>query len=536
MTEKWSADDYAVIKERIMPTAVLAEEYIENSERTLCDYEPCVTFRHDGFTKFEKAGSWILLDFGKEMCGGIRLIVRAVKDGGAKFRITFGESASEACTDIGVKGSMSAHSPRDFIADVCAMSDVTYGQTGFRFVRIELLEDKEALVQNIYAINTLPYFADEAVIKTSDEALNKIIATAAYTIKLNCQNGYIWDGIKRDRLVWSGDLHQEILTSLYLFGDNKNVTNSLSFLRKDTDPEMWINEIPSYSAWWVISFCDYCRYSGNEEYFNQNRDFADAVMKRLDSCVTEDGEMKFDGFISMFFFLDWPTYETEDAITGTAMIIRLAAEKLLEFGENESCRKLLRKLECHLSVDSRYKQTRALQILTGRKESGDREFIEKGFAEGFSTFMAYYILKAYAEVGGEHALDIIKEYFGGMLSRGATTFWEDFHLEWLEGSGRIDRLPENGEYDIHGDYGDYCYKGFRHSLCHGWSSGVLSFIIENVFGINIGYGCKKIEIKPRLMGLSSFEIHLPLKNGALDVRYENGNLVYSAPEGVEIDI
>ena len=30
------------------------------------------------------------------------------------------------------------------------------------------------------------------------------------------------------------------------------------------------------------------------------------------------------------------------------------------------------------------------------------------------------------------AMDIIKKYWGGMLSLGATTFWEDFNLEWIE--------------------------------------------------------------------------------------------------------
>jgi hypothetical protein len=26
--------------------------------------------------------------------------------------------------------------------------------------------------------------------------------------------------------------------------------------------------------------------------------------------------------------------------------------------------------------------------------------------------------------------------------------------------------------------GAYCYKGFRHSFCHGWSVGVICFIKE----------------------------------------------------------
>ena len=67
-----------------------------------------------------------------------------------------------------------------------------------------------------------------------------------------------------------------------------------------------------------------------------------------------------------------------------------------------------------------------------------------------------------------------------MLSRGATTFWEDFDVAWLEGSGRIDEFPEKGQKDIHGDFGAFCHIGFRHSLCHGWASGVLAFIIEQM--------------------------------------------------------
>ena len=78
----------------------------------------------------------------------------------------------------------------------------------------------------------------------------------------------------------------------------------------------------------------------------------------------------------------------------------------------------------------------------------------------------------------ESALAMMKEYYGGMLSVGATTFWEDFDLEWLEGSGRLDEMPKEGVKDIHGDFGKFCYGSFRHSFCHGWSAGVVTFIEE----------------------------------------------------------
>ena len=97
-----------------------------------------------------------------------------------------------------------------------------------------------------------------------------------------------------------------------------------------------------------------------------------------------------------------------------------------------------------------------------------------------STFMSYYILSAIASFDKEKAVEIMKEYYGAMLSRGATSFWEDFNMDWLEGSGRIDKLPKKNQKDIHGDYGAFCYEGFRHSLCHGWSAGVIPFIKENL--------------------------------------------------------
>lgn len=67
---------------------------------------------------------------------------------------------------------------------------------------------------------------------------------------------------------------------------------------------------------------------------------------------------------------------------------------------------------------------------------------------------------------------------GAMLDWGATTFWEDFDLRWTKNACRIDQLPAPGQEDIHGDRGAHCYVGFRHSLCHGWSAGVLQFIKE----------------------------------------------------------
>ena len=292
MIEYWKNNDFCILKEKMMPIQIKDQNAIGNAEELLIEKEACISFSPDHCALFEQKGSFVVLDFDKELCGGIRIVARNA-EGIANFRITFGESLTETLSSIGEKNATNNHSPRDFQIEVPTLSDLTYGQTGFRFVRIELLSENPVTIRNIFVINTLPYFEKEAVIKTSDEQLNKIIETAAYTLKLNFQNGYIWDGIKRDRLVWCGDLHQEIVTSLYLFGDNKNIPNSLSFLRNETPGDQWINRIPTYSAWWVINLCDYCQMTGNMDYFEANFDYAEAVFNHLNDNVDGSGTMHF---------------------------------------------------------------------------------------------------------------------------------------------------------------------------------------------------------------------------------------------------
>ena len=127
-----------------------------------------------------------------------------------------------------------------------------------------------------------------------------------------------------------------------------------------------------------------------------------------------------------------------------------------------------------------------------------------------------------------------------MLDRGATTFWEDFDLAWLEGSGRIDELPTPGEKDLHGDHGAYSYTGFRHSLCHGWASGPTAWLSEFVLGVQpLEPGCARVRIAPQLGDLAWAEGSYPTPRGAIKVRHErtaDGSIrsQIDAPPGIEI--
>ena len=161
------------------------------------------------------------------------------------------------------------------------------------------------------------------------------------------------------------------------------------------------------------------------------------------------------------------------------MAAKAATELFGAFGKDtKKSQELLGRL-LKIKIDAKEgKQIFGLKYFATGLDDYDKKKLVEGGAYGMSTFMSYYILKAVASFDKDAAIAMMKEYYGAMLGMGATTFFEDFDMAWCENSAPITRLPKKNERDIHGDFGAYCYRGFRHSLCHGWSAGVIRFIIE----------------------------------------------------------
>ena len=80
-------------------------------------------------------------------------------------------------------------------------------------------------------------------------------------------------------------------------------------------------------------------------------------------------------------------------------------------------------------------------------------------------------------------------------------------------------MPDGDKKDIHGDFGRFCYKGYRHSLCHGWSSGVVAYMSENILGIN-KIGRDEYSVKPNMYGLNKLKGSYPTPYGEIIVKCE----------------
>ncbi len=474
------------MREYLLPTRVVASDKADYLDTLLIHKGLYATINYNvnewtQYAKLEGLGAFIVLDFGKEMHGGVRLITNWIYQTACKVRIRFGESLGEVNAELGEKNAQNAHSPRDFETVLLGYSDVTVGQTGFRFVRIDILEGgKYIYFKNIFCENNIYSRKPVYTYQGKDERIKEIFETAKRTVDLCSSNGYIWDGIKRDRLAWAGDLAPEVMALSAIYGRVSVVERTLDLVKKISPLPKYMNAIYTYSMWWIIILADHYKEFGCKNYIKKHLNYLVKLLDQMDGLVDGKGDLNRE----IRYIVDWPTKDSADELVGVRaiflMAMNAATELLTAFDlSTEKVLKIKRKILLQPIEPQEKKQVIALKYFaTGELTDAEYAKLIDGRAKGFSTFMSYYVLTAIASRDKALAIELMKEYYGAMLDRGATTFWEDFHMDWLEGSGRIDELDDTKE-DIHGDHGAHCYVGFRHSLCHGWSAGVAKFIKEN---------------------------------------------------------
>ena len=486
----------------------------------------------------------VLVDFGRELHGGVSFASGGPSGKDVKVRVRFGESVAEAMAELGERGACNDHAIRDGVIDLPWLGTREIGNTGFRFARVDLVSKGVLSLESIRAISLMRPMEMLGSFKSSDERLNQVWATAARTLHLCCQD-YIWDGIKRDRLVWMGDMHPEVSSLMAVFGQQDVLPRSLDYMRETTPAEKWMNTMPSYTLWWIRCQHDWYRYTGDLAYLKTQHAYIKAVFANLVKYIGPDNRCTMGGF------LDWPTQHNPKAVAAGMQALMLMTfengeELSVALGDAElaaQCKDGAARLRLYVPSPEGSKQVAALLALAclADAKAMNEQVLAKDGVQGVSTFYGYYMLEAMAKAGDvQRGINTVRDYWGGMLDMGATSFWEDFNVSWTNNAFRIDELPVAGKKDIHGDYGEFCYKGFRHSLCHGWSSGPAAWLIANVLGVQpAGVGCKTVRVKPFLGDLKWAEGSFPTPLGVIKVRHErqSDGTVKSeihAPEGVKI--
>ena len=487
----------------------------------------------------EGEASGTLYDFGRETFGYLK--VNGLK---GTVRVYYGESREEAldrdhCETLDVLTSDIRHQTSDIASKA------------FRFVYIE--KDGDATYTDVLMDYEYAPFDTQhsGSFRCSDDEINRIWDVAAYTMDLTTRE-FFMDGIKRDRWTWSGDAIQSYLMNYYLRFDTECVKRTIRQLRGKDPVTAHVNTIMDYTFYWFKSIHDYYEYTGDVAFVREMWPRMVTLMNYVESRLNNQGMA--EGQPDDWIFVDWVDFPMHKR--GTLCFEQILLMKAME--TMALCAKLVlpttpdgspsayrvkaeelrnkikqtfwsyeQKAYYHAIEDGTMnrqitKFPNMFAILYGlayeeeRREIMQSVMLNPDVPAITTPYMRFYELETLL-IDGRHeqVLKEIRDYWGGMLREGATSFWEKY-------------VPSESGTQHLAMYG----RPYGKSLCHAWGASPVYLLGKYYLGVRpTRPGYEEFEIRPSLGDLDWLEGDVPTPNGMIHVEMNRHEVKVLATEG-----
>ncbi len=504
----------------VLPKRIVASDNVDNPDWLLQKHSGQSTIWAGKGATFPP-GSSILLDFGFELHGSLQLVSVMTPHNPVRLRIRFGESVSETLGEPN-----NDHAMHDYSLSAANMGTTESGMTAFRFVRIDNIDSVSCSIREIRAVFLFLDCDYLGSFDSSDDLLNQIWFASARTVQL-CMQEYLWDAPKRDRLIWMGDIHPEVCAIAAAFGKLNVVERSLDLVRDETPFPRFMNGMISYTVSWGLAHWSWFRAFGDLDYLRQQHDYFKQFIDTFQNMFDKDP----DGF-AKWGFIDWCHPHDEKGILAGGFqaqcvwSFRKFAELFEALGDPvyaEKCLKFASGLAAVKGNPGSARSVLSHRVLAGMEDPvrANRDFFSVNPFADITPYQGFYLLHARAMAGDfDGALNVIRNYWGGMIQLGSETFWEHFDIDWLKNASRIDELPQPGKHDVHAEYGQACFAKLRNSFCHGWGAGPLPWMQKYILGVQfLSPGGKNIRIEPHLCDLKYVTGTIPTAFGLLKLEH-----------------
>ena len=487
----------------------------------------------------EGEASGVLYDFGRETFGYLK--VNGLK---GTVRVYYGESREEAldrdhCETLDVLTSDISHQTSDIASKA------------FRFVYIE--KDGDATYTDVLMDYEYAPFDTQhsGSFRCSDDEINRIWDVAAYTMDLTTRE-FFMDGIKRDRWTWSGDAIQSYLMNYYLRFDAECVKRTIRQLRGKDPVTAHVNTIMDYTFYWFKSIHDYYEYTGDVAFVREMWPRMVTLMNYVESRLNSQGMA--EGQPDDWIFVDWVDFPMHKR--GTLCFEQILLMKAME--TMALCAKLVlpttpdgspsayrvkaeelrnkikqtfwsyeQKAYYHAIEDGTMnrqitKFPNMFAILYGlayeeeRREIMQSVMLNPDVPAITTPYMRFYELETLL-IDGRHeqVLKEIRDYWGGMLREGATSFWEKY-------------VPSESGTQHLAMYG----RPYGKSLCHAWGASPVYLLGKYYLGVRpTRPGYEEFEIRPSLGDLDWLEGDVPTPHGMIHVEMNRHEVKVLATEG-----
>ena len=469
----------------------------------------------------------VMLDFGREVNG--RLELQSNSDAPAEVTVQYGESEMEAVNQPYL-GIDPVYIPPDGTA---------YGpKSAFRYAIVRFVGGRDTQFKAIRLDGIMYPVKYQGSFDSSDPELNKMWTIGAYTAHL-CMQDDIWDAPKRDRGRWMGDLDVSGRTIDDVFGDHFLMQDTLSRLIGPAPVKHHVNGIPGYSAFWVTGEKMYYLHTGS---MKQLESVHTRLVQLLNYMETDLNQQNlFSDLTYAWPFVDWsPEMNSYDAQTRMATqfeyyaAFRDGGYLLRVLHDDKSAQKFEEKADALKAAAHEYMldvkgsfgdrwQPNAYAVISGVANKDQYAKIWRNSLSDvghvkynpyiITPYYNFYVVTAMAKMGHRRAaLNWIRQYWGGMVQEGATSFWEGYDSTWYKG------------INFHASLQADNMSGYNVSLAHGWSSGVTPWLMTQILGIQpTAGGFAKVNIRPDLLGLKWAKGGEPTPHGILHVSIRNDN-------------
>lgn len=460
------------------------------------------------YSKCFKDVKEITLDFGKHHVGYFSFHTKTLnrcQDAPIRLKFTFGELPAEMNTPLDPwKGSLSRAWMQDEIVTVTQVDTtiVIPRRLACRYLRIELLADSNDFD---FAIDDLTFTAQSSagevhteLLETCSDDIRKINDVSIETLR-ECMQTVYEDGPKRDQRLWAGDMYLESLANRYSFRNFKMTKHCLYlFAGLSADDGIVISNcfekpVPhpqhgsyclTYCLLWNSTLYEYLCDTGDLETGNNLWIVAKRQMEDALSYVDERGVFnQYARGQYVWIFFDWR--DGLDVNTPMQGATIFALEQTYELAKmlgrekevshypdiakkmRKAARKYFFDKEKGVFVSGQDRQVSALGqtwmikagVLTVKEaQKAIRTALssEKTLMPG-TPYATHYLIEAMLDAEMyEEARNYMTDYWGGMIRKGADTFWEAYD-------------PED---DFISPYGFFPVN----SACHAWSCTPVYFI------------------------------------------------------------
>ncbi|WP_121355616.1 alpha-L-rhamnosidase-related protein [Flavisolibacter nicotianae] len=464
-----------------------------------------------------KKQSGVVLDFGDHLTGFYSFTLKARRgtpDGPLRFRFTFGEVPAEMATPFDpYPGSLSRAWLQDEVVTVMELpATVTIPRRlAFRYVKIDLLgsspyfdfgfDGMEARATT--AATKLP----AALPANTDPIIREIDRVGQATLK-ECMQTVFEDGPKRDRRLWTGDLYLQSITNAYSFQNFALTRRCLYLLAGVSGENGYLNsnvfETPQphaqvgapflfeYSLLYNAALKEYLAATGDRQTAMELWPVAKKQLENISRFLLPNGMFDYAAAAKAgwWLFVDWSnTLDKQASIQGLCIFAlqeTLALAALLGKQNDISAvpgligrmtaaaRKTLYDKQRGVFVSGPEKQvsyaSQAWMILSSVATNTEAQRAIKNLQALSSVvrpggpYLYHYYIEAMLKCGmQQEARNELEKYWGGMVKKGADTFWEVYD-------------PAN---DFLSPYNFYPVN----SYCHAWSCTPVYFIRKyaNVF-------------------------------------------------------